>query len=331
MSNIFNEENDDDTFRDIPDEVQLDKSGRQVAAPQPEISQQRPVQPQAAPVYQQAPQPQYEEPVQIADEDEEEDYSEVINDARFRLEQGRLYEIIMNNNIFGDAGDEKAAKFVMRKVRNFAKEQMEIMLGMRQEKPEVQPLSVANFPFNDAEVQALKDLAFMATKGASAAPEAQHFSGVPQAAAPKPVSFKPISIQPKAPSATAPKPAPKQAAPAPAKPLAQKAAAPVKRDQRTEAQIEQILAEEGISREEYERQYNPTYKPLAKPFQNMSDEEIKEWKRQDALKTNKQVKNPSAIPMPSPEQEEMLHTQRAQAAASHPQMQSIMSLLLNKK
>jgi hypothetical protein len=41
------------------------------------------------------------------------------------------------------------------------------------------------------------------------------------------------------------------------------------------------------------------------------------------------VKNPAALQMPTAEQEEMLHTQRAQAAASHPQMQSIMSLLLN--
>jgi len=43
------------------------------------------------------------------------------------------------------------------------------------------------------------------------------------------------------------------------------------------------------------------------------------------------VKNPQAIPMPTAEQEEMLHTQRAQSAAANPQMQVLMAALTKKK
>jgi hypothetical protein len=316
MSNIFSEE-DEGEFRDIPDEV---TEGQQ--APPVNVRVNRPAAPPQAPVQQAAPEPVYEE---VVEESEEEDFSSVLTDARFRLEQGRLYEMIMNHNIFeGADADEKAIKYVTKQIRNFAKEQMEIMLGMRQEAPKVEPLAAADFPFNDLEVQTLKALASAATKGATAAPEAQQFSGAQTAVTPRRTGLNPIAVKtPQRQSAPAPK--------APAKPLAQKPATPVKRDQRTEAQIEQILAEEGISRAEYERQYNPNYKPLTKPFHEMSEAEQKEWKRQEALKTNKQVKNPAAIPMPTAEQEEMLHTQRAQAAASHPQMQSIMTLLLNQK
>jgi hypothetical protein len=201
------------------------------------------------------------------------------------------------------------------------------MLGMRQEASKVQPMAASDFPFNDVEVAALKDLAYMATKGQSAAPEVQVFSGAP-AAVPRKAGLNTIAVKSQAkPAQVASKPA----APAAKKPLAQKAPAPVKRDPRTESQIEQILAEEGISRAEYERQYNPNYKPLTKPLSQMNEQELAEWRRQDALKTNKQVKSPNAIPMPTAEQEEMLHTQRAQTAASNPQMQLLMSALTKKK
>lgn len=327
MSNDFFAQGEDENedFRDIPDEV---VEGQ--AAPAVNVRTQRPAlppqveSPQVRPTQQEM---EDQEVQDLADDSEEEDFSSVLTDARFRLEQGRLYEMLLNHNIFeGADADEKAIKYVTKQIRNFAKEQMEIMLGMRQEKSEVEALSAADFPFNDLEVQILKALASTASKGATAAPEVQQFSGAQASEAPRRAGLNTIGVK----SAQKPKAAPKQAS----KPLAQKAAAPVQRNQRTEAQIEQILQEEGISREEYERQYNPNYKPLSKPLANMSEAEIKEWRRQDALKTNKQVKNPQAIPMPTAEQEEMLHTQRAQAAASHPQMQSIMQLLIksnNKK
>ena len=332
-NNFFNDDDDGAEFRDIPEEVrggQTDqpnvKSAPRPAAPIKSPAQilQEQVQANADAAYAEA-QEEYAE-----QSEEEEDFSAVLNDARFRLEQGRLYEMIMNNNIFeGAEGDEKAAKYVMKQIRNFAKEQMEIMLGMRQEKQEIQALSAADFPFNDLEVQTLKALASAATKGATASPAAQQFSGVTQAT-PQKASFKPIGLQAK--------PVPKQAAPAPkpaAKPLAQKPQAPVKRQEAPRAQNEQeilsLCMELGISREEYDRQLASFSSALTKPMSQMNEDEVKERNRQIALRTNKQVKNPQAIPMPTAEQEEMLHTQRAQTAASNPQMQVLMAALNNKK
>lgn len=322
-NNFFNDDDDGSEFRDIPDEV----GGGQTE--QPNVKSARPAAPPAPKQVAQPVEPVYEEEQDEVSE-EEEDFSAVLNDARFRLEQGRLYEMIMNNNIFeGAEGDEKAAKYVMKQIRNFAKEQMEIMLGMRQEKQEVQALSAADFPFNDLEVQTLKALASAATKGATASPAAQQFSGVQQAT-PQKASFKPIGLQSKA--APAAKPAPK----APAKPLAQKPAAPVRRQEpapraQNEQEILDLCMELGISREEYDRQLSGFNSALTKPMANMNEAEILERNRQIALRTNKQVKNPQAIPMPTAEQEEMLHTQRAQTAASNPQMQVLMAALNNKK
>jgi len=325
-NNFFNDDDDGSDFRDIPEEV----SGKQAEVPQVRVN--RPVAPQ--PVQEQKTiMEEYEENPELdteVDEDEE-DFSTVLSDARMRMEQGRLYEMIMDHNIFeGSDADEKAIKYVTKQIRNFAKEQMEIMLGMRQEAPKVQAMAASDFPFNDVEVSALKDLAYMATKGKSAEPEVQTFSGAPTTVAPRRTGLNPIGVKPSqkaAPVRQQSKPAPQQA---PKKALPQKAAAPVKRDPKTEAQIEQILREEGISREEYDRQYPPDYKPLSKPLGQMNEQEIKEWRRQEALKTNKQVKNPDAKAMPSVEQENMLHMARAQEAAAHPQMQTLMAALIKK-
>lgn len=323
-NNFFNDDEDDGSdFRDIPEEV----SGKQAEVPQVRVN--RPAAP-PQPVQEKTIMEEYEEDpeLDVLDEDEE-DFSTVLSDARMRMEQGRLYEMIMDHNIFeGSDADEKAIKYVTKQIRNFAKEQMEIMLGMRQEAPKVQAMNASDFPFNDVEVAALKDLAYMATKGKSAEPEVQTFSGAQTAPAPRRTGLNPIGVKPS--QKAAPVKPKAQAPAAPKKALPTKAAAPVKRDPKTEAQIEQILREEGITREEYDRQYPPDYKPLSKPLGQMNEQEIKEWRRQEALKTNKQVKNPDAKAMPSVEQENMLHMARAQEAAAHPQMQTLMAALIKK-
>lgn len=321
----FFDQDDESDFRDVPDEVE----GQEAMIPNVRVNRPAPTfQPvqQAQP----EPEPEYEE----EEQEQEEDFSSILSDARQRMEQGRLYEILMDHDLFSGQGyDEKAVKHVTKQIRNFAKEQMEIMLGMRSEAQKATAFNAADFPFNDAEVSALKDLAYVATKGASAREEAQTFT--PQATIPvaprrtglNPVASKrsaaPSQFMAKRGDSAAPKPA--------AKPLAQKAAAPVKRDPKTESAIERILQEEGITREEYDRQYPPNYKPLSKPLQNMNEQELAEWRRQDALKTKSQVKSALAIPMPSAEQEEMIHTSRANTAAANPQMQMLMAALTNKK
>ena len=98
-----------------------------------------------------------EEFVEQVSEEEEDDFTEVLSDARLRLEQGKLYEMIMNHDLFGGVdADPRAAKSVQKQIRKFAKEQMEIMLGMRQE---VAAVTNVVSDFSALQTQALKDIA----------------------------------------------------------------------------------------------------------------------------------------------------------------------------
>jgi DNA polymerase III gamma/tau subunit len=99
-------------------------------------------------------------------EEEEEDTSEIMADANLRLEMGRLYQMIMRHDLFGDTdADPKAIKIVQREIRKLVREKMEVMLGIRQEQaPQV---AIVSSPFNDMEVTVLKMLASKMTKGAT--------------------------------------------------------------------------------------------------------------------------------------------------------------------
>lgn len=90
------------------------------------------------------------------DEQEAEDIA-ILANARLRLERGRLYELLMINDIFTNMdADPQAVKSVQREVRKFAQERMEIMLGIKQPSQQV---GVVSSPFNSLEVQVLKTLA----------------------------------------------------------------------------------------------------------------------------------------------------------------------------
>ena len=102
---------------------------------------------------------------EAASDEDEDDFTEVLSDARLRLEQGKLYEMVMNHDLFGGVeSDPRAAKSVQKQIRKFAKEQMEIMLGMRQEEVAV---TNATSDFSSLEVHALKDIAakLISTRG----------------------------------------------------------------------------------------------------------------------------------------------------------------------
>lgn len=97
-------------------------------------------------------------------EEEDQDTNELMSDANLRLEQGRLYQMVLANDIFGDTdADPKAIRNVQREIRKFVRERMEIMLGIRHE--QVQQAPVVSSPFNDLEVTALKMLASKVTGG----------------------------------------------------------------------------------------------------------------------------------------------------------------------
>lgn len=221
--------------------------------------------------------------LQFPDDDEEDDYTAILSDARLRLEQGKLYEMIMNHDLFqGLDADARAIKNVQREIRRFARERMEVMLGMRQEQPKAGV--EVELPFNQLEITILKKLASAATKGATEKAETKVSAPV----VPKKEGLTPIS-------------APKSSAP---KPLAPKPATPVKRQAPVaKAPAPQIPA------------VDEDYKPLEKPPSEMTADELIQRNRESQARLQKQAKSKTALPMPTYEEQELLHTQRALSAA----------------
>lgn len=91
------------------------------------------------------------------EEDEEQELSdeEVMSDARLRLEQGRLYEMLMDHNLFdGVSADSRAVKNVEREFKTFIKERLEILLGIKTEQKKTALQEV----FTETEISLLKGL-----------------------------------------------------------------------------------------------------------------------------------------------------------------------------
>jgi hypothetical protein len=295
---------DEEQFRDVPDEVSEEAAPPAQLPPSPKQPKSSWTGPQEEPTVYAG------EEVDLfpdGDPDEEEDYSAVLSDARLRLEQGKLYELIMNHDLFGgEEADPRAVKHVQREIRKFAKERMEVMLGMRKDTTKVEHLQI-DFPFNQVEVDVLKKLAYAASKGASQNSDnyvpkvtktTQEVDNIPEK---KPVSLNPIGVPTKK-KPVAPK--------LPAKPQApiQRKAAPAPAPQSDE-----------------------DYEPLKKHPSEMTPEELIERNRQAEarLARNKTVKSSSAMAMPSYEQEEMFHMQRVATAA--PAVSAIVAALNQSK
>lgn len=99
-------------------------------------------------------------------EEDFDDTAALMSDANLRLEQGRLYQMVLQGDIFADTNaDPKAIRNVQREIRKFVKDRMEIMLGIRQEAQKQE--TIVSSPFNDMEVSALKMVASKVTNGAS--------------------------------------------------------------------------------------------------------------------------------------------------------------------
>lgn len=310
-------EDDDEQFRDVPDEAGLDENGHP--------GQSQPVNPR---IQQSAPAPRPQAPAQEQEvtrfegdidleipEFDEEDFTAVLNDANLRIEQGRLYQMIMNHDLFdGMEADPRAVQNVQREIRKFARESMEVMLGMRETTPV--HATVAS-PFNDLEVEVLKKIASSASKGATESPEANEKAAVLKQA-PKRTSINTIGGSTALKRSTAPTPKPQQR-------LATKPAAPVQRKAQTPQHVEQILAEEGVTKEQLDAQYG-NYKPLDKHITELSPEEqqrrIKEVNAR--LASKKTVRSSNALPMASPEQMELLAMQRASQVSGGPGMSQIL-------
>lgn len=307
--NLWGEENE--PFNDVPDEVQIDSNGVQASAPP--VRLQRPTTPTAPKVPQ--PPPQFEDVsigiVSNAFLDSEEDgYEDAMADAHLRLEQGSLYKMIMNHDLFeGVDADPKAVQNVTNEMRKFARERMEVMLGMRKETTSVEHLEI-DFPFNSLEVDVLKKLAFTATKGATQnsdnyVPEVRRTTeevpNVPRK------TLKPIGGI-KKPTQTQP-----------SRPLQTKASAPVQRS-KMDLTIDQIAREEGIPRELLEETAPGVG---GKPIHEMTEQEIIERNKLASQRRGKQVKSAGAIPMATEQQQEMLAQSQVGSLGQSPLMKGL--------
>lgn len=328
--NLWDEDDEGAEFLDRPDETRLDDNKRPMQAPPAQVQnvvaqRPRPSNIPAEPAKTNPARPQYEDvsvsPAAINDldlEDLEEDFTSVLSDANLRIAQGTLYQMIMNHNLFeGMDADPKAVENVQREIRKFARERMEIMLGMRKETTTVEHLDI-DFPFNALEVDILKKLAFTATKGASEnsdryVPEVRRVTEEVESV-PRRQTLNPISK----PTAST-----KRAAPQPQKQtsLPSKATAPMKRS-RLDADIDQICAEEGVPRELLEEHY----RPLGKPPEQLSEQELSDRAKETAkrLASRTTVKSAAALPMASPEQQEALAMARATQVSQGPGMSAIL-------
>lgn len=256
--------------------------------------------------------PEYDESV-VTDlmEEEEDEYVDVLNDARLRLEMGKLYELIMKHDIFGDVeADPQAVKTVQKEMRRYAKERMEIMLGMRQEQQKAQQTIV--LPFNQLEIDVLKRVASTFSKGATdQAEEKQAQRQAP--AAPKKEGLNTIgSSAPRKenkPSIQVLKVAPVQKrAELPKGPKT-----PIKRNKLVD-EIQKNLAKDGFRVSEKDIEID--YKPLDKDPALMTQEERAAWIKQNEARRGKtSADNPNRIPPPTQAQNNAIMEKLANSGA----------------
>ncbi len=219
------------------------------------------------------------------DLEEEENESVLMNDVNLRLEQGRLYQMVLQGNIFADTNaDPRAIRNVQREIHRFVRERMEIMVGIKQEQAAQQ--TTVSSPFNDLEVTVLKMLASKMSKGAT-----EEQSPPPVQASPKKDGISSISgnLRPNAPL-TASKPMVR--APQPAK------LAP-KQTQKPATKAKSAIA--------------PDESTLQKPIEEMTPEELLAHNKAAEERSRKKYATmpTNLVPHPTPQALEMMYTQSA--------------------
>jgi hypothetical protein len=89
-----------------------------------------------------------------------------VNKAILRLEQGRLYQMLIEHNFFDSVPAlPEAVSVVQNELKGFIIERLEILLGLREEGQG--STGSSELPFNSLEISALKQVAYTITKGKS--------------------------------------------------------------------------------------------------------------------------------------------------------------------
>jgi hypothetical protein len=270
--------------------------------------------------------------------------SNVIYNARLRLEQAKLYELLINHNLFeGVDASEQAIKNVQNELKFYIVKRLEILLGIREQVVRTESTAVAAEPqFNEVEADFLKQLAYKGTFGQSKESEPARIVAPKMAI--KPVSSpaqklkamttpKKVEVKQAAPAPT-PKAPVKQATPpvkkiveqAPAKqtvPVTKKPAAPPKKE------IKSGIAPRNLTNDEVLEIARADLKTASKkPFHEMNAKE----KAAKIAEVNERNKRPAkvagAIPMPNENQLFMKYTaQQENMGGSRDQTKQFNSML----
>jgi hypothetical protein len=271
----------------------------------------------------------YEEEYEdMAEEELMQKSNAVLDTALIRLEQGKLYKLIMqtiDDGMFGEVDcDERSIKNVEREMKAFIMSRLEVLLGIRKKvkkvaKPERKPERPRKEDFDDMEKAVLKKVVSSAIKK----------SGI------KMVSEKPaqqpakVMERPSSPKAEAPKPAPKkQASPRPQQQKPQERSQQQKPQQQKPQQ--QKPQQQKPQQEKPQRKVTPksrakkTSRPekgegkksSKHPYQ-MSSKELIERNKRIGLKSSARLPEGATGAVPMPTSDEMqAHYNAIQAADS---------------
>lgn len=122
------------------------------------------------PVIVEADEEEIEEILSSSAFDLDEEEAGIVYNTRIRLEQAKLYEMLINHNLFdGVDVDHRAIAIVRNELKHYVVKRLEILMGL---KSPVAPKQVVESDFNSIEVDFLKQLAAKGTRGRSMEVEA---------------------------------------------------------------------------------------------------------------------------------------------------------------
>lgn len=286
--------------------------------------------------------------------------SNVVTDAMIRLEQARLYDLLIKHDMFrGVQAHPQALANVQNELKTYIVQRLEFLLGIKQEQKNVvtQDLVVES-PFNKVETMFLKMLAKKGTGGESENAEAVYLESIPveneveteedidnsSVANYKnmklsgnntdylaPLQSEPVQKQPVKKAVPKKKQPVKKAAPKKKQPVKKVKAEPAqqkpKKIKNTSAKINRrgLMSNkeaERLAREDMERMAN------RKPVEQMTAQELVEANKKINTTTNK-IRPANALPIPTEAQLNM-HYQAQQLNRTSQPNSNAFNMLLNK-
>jgi hypothetical protein len=258
----------------------------------------------------------------------------VVSEAMLRLEQARLYEMLLKHNFFeGVRVNLSAKQNVEQELKKFILDRLEVLLGIKQEVQQTNSSEImVDLPFNDIEVDFLKALAYKGTNGDSLSSPSSQVQAIVRSTTQSTVQslprvkqrqegLRPLS-QPKQIQAPARQPVRQLSKPTRPSPRSQNQQQPVKQQPKATSKKAPRTLDQ-IAKEDLENMRN------RKPVHEMSAKEL--------AAANKKIEGggsrarpANAIPMPTAEQQvtNILTTKAANGSRGGNDFNSILSKAL---